>query len=309
MDDETNSNEINSAAIDENEKINENGCDVANDAENTVNELQDDKDGADHSAELTETEKDDDEKVSDSLPEQPLPAGEPASDTEQINAINSENPSESCSEKEPIVSNDIIESPKMESEKPTDEKNWSQMNDSSPEKSRSDEACLILSTSEADCDDSLVNEKSWSQLNESIGEGDAIYGEDSMDDEPDSEDDVDNEFIERSSPKVEPKLAPDCPVFELTDDNSSVDVRSEGEDDIENEELGEEEEEEESGIYSFYHLISSFYQLSNAINRNFLIVYCFSFTIVAKITAKYITSKTAMKKVTVKKVKFKMYHR
>lgn len=151
-------------------------------------------------------------------------------------------------------------------DEPANDKNWSQVNasqlDNSLEKSDSDMACLIPSPSDPMNDS--VNEKndSWDRLNEPID--DANY--DDSDDDDDSEGDGvgDDEFNKRSNPKtVEQKSNSDCQVFELTDDNSSVDDtrESDGDDDIEGDDMGEEEEEEEddddvSGKYHLFAVIS-----------------------------------------------------
>lgn len=131
--------------------------------------------------------------------------------------------------------------------------------ESSPEKSGSEMACLIPSPSDPMNDSANEKNDSWDQLNEPID--DVNYDDSDDDDEDDddedrddgdggddSDDGADHEFSKRSHPKtVEQKTDNDCQVFELTDDNSSVDDArdSEGEDDIEADEMGDEEEEEE----------------------------------------------------------------
>lgn len=122
--------------------------------------------------------------------------------------------------------------------------------ESSPEKSSSELACLIPSPSDPMNDSVNENSDSWDQLKEPIDGANYDDSDDDVDDavDDDSEDGGDNEFSERSNPKtVEQKTNNECQIFELTDDNSSVDdVReSDGEDDIDADEMGEEEEEEE----------------------------------------------------------------
>lgn len=182
-------------------------------------------------------------------PKQSDPVDEPQSELDQLAVTDSDNPSECSPEKSRDIACIVSSPSEVECDEPANDKFWNQSNESSPEKSRSEVACLVSSPSEVECEES-ANDKSWSQLNESAGEG---Y-DDSIDDEVDSEDeDMDNESVEHSSPKVEfkerkseQKQATECPIFELTDDNSSVDdVRSEIDDDIEGDEIGEEEEEEE----------------------------------------------------------------
>lgn len=264
MEIETNPNDNESEVVESCVSINENGCDETHDVDTAIETGV--KDGADQTVEETTTadldknsKKDDDVDDNDEnereevclSPKQSTPVDEPepipepepepgaeleSSETDQV--IDSDNPSESSPDKE-LSGACVISSPsEVESEEQVNEKSWNQMNDSSPEKSLSEAACVISSPSEAECDDS-VNEKGWNQLNESLGDEDSMDAADSDDD---------NEFIDRSSPKVEEKPAADCQVFELTDDNSSIEARSEGDDDMEDEELGEEEEEDnESG--------------------------------------------------------------
>lgn len=148
-------------------------------------------------------------------------------------------------------------------DEPVNDKNWNQINsvqlESSLEKSDSNLACLIPSPSDPINDS--VNEKddSWDRLNEPID--DANYDDSDDDDDEDSGDGAeDNEFNKSLNPKTveQKKSNNDCQVFELTDDNSSVDDtrESDGEDDIDGDDMGEEEEEEEddddvSGKYFF----------------------------------------------------------
>lgn len=123
--------------------------------------------------------------------------------------------------------------------------------DSSPEKSSSEMACLIPSPSDPMNDSVDEKNESWDQLNEPI---DDVNYDDSDDDDDDDDDDndddsgADDEFSKTSNPKtVEQKANSDCQVFELTDDNSSVeDVReSDGEDDMDADEMNEEEEDDD----------------------------------------------------------------
>lgn len=119
--------------------------------------------------------------------------------------------------------------------------------DSSPEKSGSEMACLIPSPSDPMNDSANEKSENWEPI-EDVNYDDSEEEDDENENEDDDDSDVgvDNEeFSKRSNPKtVEQKTNNDCQVFELTDDNSSVDDarESDAEDDIE---MGEEEEEEE----------------------------------------------------------------
>lgn len=248
MDNETNPNENDSEVVESTEQINENGCNEQSDTDR-VNDL-DDKDSPEQSSE-SDDKKDDEDCMS---PKPSTLLHEAQSESDQFGVTDSDNPSDSSPDKGRDVSL-VVSSPiEMECDETANDKSWRQINDSSPEKSRSDVACVVSSPSESvECEES-TNDKGWCQLNESVSEG-GIY-DDSMDDEPDSEDDdVDNDYIDRSSPKAVfkqrdsvPKPDVECPVFELTDDNSSAgEPRSEADDDIDGDEMGEEEEDDESG--------------------------------------------------------------
>lgn len=228
MDNETNPNENESEVVESSEPINENGCE---------NKTEEEEEEQEHEQEEQEQEE---ECLS---PKQSSPVNEPPSETDQFAVIDSD-PSECSPEKGAC----IVSSPsEMEPEELGNDKNWMQSeNESSPEKSRSETACVISSPSEAEMDES-ANDKSWGQLNESVSE--SVY-EDSIDDEPESDDEeIENDYP--SSPKVsyqkerekEQKPTAECPVFELTDDNSSVDDVRSVDDDIDGDEMGEEEED------------------------------------------------------------------
>lgn len=140
------------------------------------------------------------------------------------------------------------------------DKNWTESNENLEKKS-SDMACLIPSPSDQMNESVDEKNESWDRLNESIDE---INYDGSIDDEdvcspPSSNDDglddadgADNEFNKKSNPKTIDQQSPCRPnhdgqmqIFELTDDNSSVDDtrESEGFDDEE-----EEDEDDEDGI-------------------------------------------------------------
>lgn len=247
MENETGPIENDSEVVESSEEINENGCDKQNEEVAVID--TDDKNDIDKneteptaaSASEAENKTEDDECLS---PVQAYPIDEPPSETDQFAVTDSDNPSENSPEKSQSIACTVSSPSEVEAEETANDKSWNhQSNDSSPEKRRSENAGVISSPSEIEGDES-ANVKGWRQRNDSMSEG--IYDE-SMDEEPESEED---EFIDRSSPKVVfnnresgEKPAVDCPVFELTDDNSSVDdARSEIDDDIEDEELGEEED-------------------------------------------------------------------
>lgn len=254
MDNETSPNDNESEVVETSEAINENGCNELHNVDNTTIQTDDKNDAdqlvdADTDAATKETNpietdrKDSDESCLTTKELTPSDEPEVASELEPIESEQIQQ-SDNLSEKSPekvISQAGIISSPsELDLDVQSDEKNWNQMNDSSPDKHRSETACLIPSPSDVDGDDSINEKGRWYQLSEVDG----VY-EDSMDA---ADSDVDTEPNNRTNSKVERKPAVDCPVFELTDDNSSIEARSEGDDDIEDEEMGEEDEEEnESG--------------------------------------------------------------
>lgn len=270
MENETGPIENDSEVVESNEEINENGCDK-----------QDEVDGAIDTDDKTETEptvqgenKTEDEECLS--PMQAYPIDEAPSETDQFAVIDSDNPSENSPDKGQTITCTVSSPSEVETEETANDKNWNhQSNDSSPEKSRSDTACIISSPSEVEGDES-ANDKGWTQLNESVSED--IY-DDSMDEEPESEED---EFIDRSSPKVVfkdresgEKPAVDCQVFELTDDNSSVDdARSEMDDDIEGEDMGEEED---SGKAFNWHFCSNRLEM-HTFSNSFISFICLDYS-------------------------------
>ncbi|XP_031617830.1 putative uncharacterized protein DDB_G0282133 isoform X3 [Contarinia nasturtii] len=251
MDNEPNENE--SEVVESCEDINENGCDDEQ-TEDDVNESED-KDETEDKDELED--KDDDQNQSEQLNVienktdeecmSPKPSIEPSVDDapsdepDQFAVIDSDNPSENSPQKSQGAACTISSPSETEPDELENDKSWNQLNESSPTKSLS-EVAIISSPSE----ESQI-EKNWDQpANESL------YDDDSMDEEPESDDD-ENDYINRSSPKLlfqkqreRARARPrtdDCQVFELTDDNSSGDDgQSEVDDDIE----GEEEEESDS---------------------------------------------------------------
>ncbi|XP_055321488.1 GATA zinc finger domain-containing protein 7-like isoform X2 [Sitodiplosis mosellana] len=264
MDNETNPSENDAEVVESCVKINENGCDEQTDETDAVTESEDkDESEVENVSENKTEEEEEEEEEECPSPKESSPVDEAPSETDQFAVIDSD-PSESSPEKGAC----IVSSPsETEHEELGNDKSWNQLeNESSPEKSQSEvafeAACIISSPSEAEMYES-ANEKTWGQLNESVSEGiyDEAELEDSIDDEAESEDDeMENNY--RPSQKVvyqkkerekEQKPAAECPVFELTDDNSSVDdVRSEVDDDIEGDEMGEEEEDSD---YSEVHNI------------------------------------------------------
>lgn len=187
-----------------------------------------------------------------------VPSTQSASETEPYEEIDSENLSENNSPEKNLIAtitaaetaatapapateealpkDDFLPPSMADVDESVNDKNWSQINENSLEQRGSDMACLIPSPSDPITDS--VDEKSWSELNEDPM--DEANSEDSMDDE------------DGSNPKVAEQKSnnSECPVFELTDDNSSVDdTRSDGDgdgdcdDDIED--VSEEEDEDE----------------------------------------------------------------
>lgn len=244
MDNETNPNENESEVVKASDEINENGCDEPDEIDGVTE--TDEKDQNDEQAveienKLAEGDEEDEKAIS---PKEAPIIDESITENDDFAVIDSDNPSE-CSPEKGQGSACLVSSPsENENDEVGTDKSWNELNDSSPEKSRSEATCVISSPSEVEGEET-VNDKGWVQLNESVSEG--IY-EDSMEEEPESDDD---EFINRSSPKFmfkehekKQKSAVECPVFELTDDNSSVDdARSDVDDDIEGDEMGEEEED------------------------------------------------------------------
>lgn len=261
MDNETNPSENDAEVVESSVKINENGCDEQTDDTDAVTESEekdepdaeavsenkteeDEKDGgaeaeaeveADAEAEAEAEVDGDEDKECQSTKESPV--DEPPSESDQFAVIDSD-PSECSPEKGAC----IVSSP---SEAERDElgngKRWNRLeNESSPEKSRSEVACVISSPSEAD---ESANDKSWGQLNESVSEGnedeDIDYDAYSADeiDYRSSQECIQYEVKQREKDR---KVAADCQVFELTDDNSSGDDEQ-SDNDID--EMGEEEED------------------------------------------------------------------
>lgn len=285
MDNETGTNDNESEVVESSEQINENGCNeptqVEAETEAEAEAETESVSGSEHKESAAEPEQSDEsdqkvdqpdeqkEEASSSLkPADPI--DEPQIESVQFAIIDSDNPSESSPEKSHDVACIVSSPSEVECDESANDKSWNQSNESSPEKSRSDVACIVSSPSEAECEES-ANDKSWNQLNESAGEG--IY-DDSIDDEAESDDDnMDNDFIDRSSPKtvqfkehtseikpVTASAAVECPVFELTDDNSSVDdARSEVDDDIDGDDIDGEEEEDMSGACFTFFFIDFYY--------------------------------------------------
>lgn len=250
MDNETNLNGSESEVVEPSKEINENGCDEQTDETDAVTESEDKTEL--EQEEILSENKTEEECLS---PKESSPSTGLPNEIDQFAVIDSE-PSECSPEKVAC----IVSSPsETERDELGNDKSWSQLeNESSPEKSQSDVACVISSPSEAEMDET-ANDKSWGQLNESVSEG-------SIDDGPESEDEkMENDYpsvygvaplVYQEMLKNRKKPAPECPVFELTDDNSSVDdVRSEVDDDMDGDEMGEEEEDSGKSIKSTLYMV------------------------------------------------------
>lgn len=279
MDSETNPVETESELVEPSEPINENGCDDIEKPkviEETVTHQSDDDKETDQSIKSVDC----DQKPGDDSDILPLKSSteEPiilcASETDAFDMIDSDASQNNSPEKHSnetalnavasdevetkhIEANDVQaadELPVIEEATPCndqtqsvevddgDEASGAVEVDSSPEKSGSEMACLIVSP---DPMNDSVNEKSesWEPID------DQNY--DDSEEEVEDEDDVDSDVggnNQRSNPKTaEQKTNNDCQVFELTDDNSSVDDarESEEEDDIDADEMDVDEEQEE----------------------------------------------------------------